>query len=345
MITSKHFLNSVFVFSSFAMSCSREASFKAEGQQPSVQTPISSVLKITSSPKTTHDLGNALEPSTPFDLSLFKSHDFSDTALWPPTHPVASWTVSSASQSVLQSLNARPSIFYQPVDLDDYQISGKWQTSSVGDDDYMGFVFALQDPRKFYIFAWKRADQSVYTGDAKKGMKVLRVSADSPVMMEELWSLQDSPGRMKVLFSNDVIWEANKEYIFNLTFHPGEFMIQIKDQSTELANIKISDNTYRKGAFGFYNFSQPEISYSGFSATRLPPRSYEYQAQVSYNGKGDIKYRLFEAPAGMSVDPSTGMIRWEATRSNAGTYPVSLEASDGLGAADIQSFRLTIQTR
>jgi hypothetical protein len=100
-------------------------------------------------------------------------------------------------------------------------------------------------------------------------MKVVKVSADSPVSMQELWSLENNSERTKVLFSNDVAWDGGNEYDFMLLFHSGEFTIDIKDASGERAHIQVADDSYRKGSFGFYNYSQPALAYRGFSAKRL----------------------------------------------------------------------------
>src|SRR5690606_34258620 len=61
-------------------------------------------------------------------------------------------------------------------------------------------------------------------------------------------------------------WEDNVVYDFHLDFNlnPGEIKIVIMEGLTELWNVTLNDTTFTSGQFGFYNYSQENVIYSGF---------------------------------------------------------------------------------
>jgi hypothetical protein len=78
------------------------------------------------------------------------------------------------------------------------------------------------------------------------------------------------------------------------------------------------------------------------AAVGLPYR-YEVRAQ---DGNADpLTYRLDAAPAGMTIDPDTGLITWTpADGQQFDPHPVVVVAADPAGAADSQSFTLAART-
>jgi RHS repeat-associated protein len=68
--------------------------------------------------------------------------------------------------------------------------------------------------------------------------------------------------------------------------------------------------------------------------------TYSYPVQA-VDGDGDpLTFRLPAAPAGATIDASTGVIHW--TPSQPSTYDFSVEASDGRGGTATQSYQLTV---
>lgn len=56
----------------------------------------------------------------------------------------------------------------------------------------------------------------------------------------------------------------------------GEISVLVKDGSTTLWDVTINDLTYTSGQFGFYNFFQANVAYSGFEQTGgviVPPNA------------------------------------------------------------------------
>ncbi|MFN7935264.1 MAG: putative Ig domain-containing protein [Bryobacteraceae bacterium] len=71
--------------------------------------------------------------------------------------------------------------------------------------------------------------------------------------------------------------------------------------------------------------------------------AYTYAATATDPDAGDtLSWTLLSAPAGMNVNPATGLVFWNPTTSNVGTHPVTLEVRDIVGATAQQSFAVTI---
>lgn len=295
---------------------------------------------ITSTAKKTHSLKNDIGDPETMELSEFKVAHFAQTS---GGDGAPNWNIEAGGDVVLQSVNADASIFYHDTEYEDYQVEGYWQTLSSDDDDFMGFAFNLQDEKNFYLFSWKRGDQNSDGHLAKTGMLVRAISITDDFGQADLWASNDNPGRTKVLFSNSVEWEANTEYKFSLISYPGEFQITVENESGEvLAAIEVEDDTYNKGRFGFYNYSQPKIKYRGFAATRLTPKNYTYQVTAEDPDSDDLEFRLAESPKGMKIDKESGLIKWQTKESDIGKVEVTVIVSDGDGNEDKQTFELEI---
>ncbi len=180
------------------------------------------------------------------------------------------WVLSSGNTVVEQTVNADPSFFLNNLNQTSYAMDGSWKVNTTSDDDFMGFVFGYQNPGSFYVFDWKQYDQnagSVY-GYANAGMTVRKMTGVST--HPEYWINTADTGNMEILATNHgsgLGWADNKEYDFHLDFEPGEFSIVVKDGATVLWEDTIYDSTYSSGQFGFYNYSQSNVLYSGFEQT------------------------------------------------------------------------------
>ncbi len=74
---------------------------------------------------------------------------------------------------------------------------------------------------------------------------------------------------------------------------------------------------------------------------------YVYQI-TAYDPDGDrLTYRLLKAPQGMTINPSTGLIRWEVPKQVEGKQDVAIKISvdDGDGGSAYQEFSLTLEMK
>jgi hypothetical protein len=178
----------------------------------------------------------------------------------------ASWELQPGNTAVLQTRNSDASLFLSDFDAAGREIRGTWRVDTSGDDDFMGFVFGYQDRGHFYLFDWKQASQSYSGAFAEVGMtlKAVDMPAGQDPTIPDLWS-STSSANVTVLAHNTVPWDEFVDYEFELSFVPGTIEIRVLEGSTVLESWVVSDSTYTAGNFGFYNFSQDQVLYQGFT--------------------------------------------------------------------------------
>jgi hypothetical protein len=66
--------------------------------------------------------------------------------------------------------------------------------------------------------------------------------------------------------------------------------------------------------------------------------SYEYDSDAIDPDRDPIQYSLVDGPAGLQIDPATGLVTWSPTAEQIGFHPVTLEASDGRGGVADQMY-------
>src|SRR5688572_16607658 len=135
----------------------------------------------------------------------------------------------------------------------------------------MGFVFGYQNRGQYYLFDWKQSEQNDPLGfvDAGMSVKVVNNGGSDPTGAD-LWPTAGSSS-VSVLVHNTIPWDEFTDYTFRLNFTPGTFEIEVSEEATVLQNWIINDSTYTGGEFGFYNYSQGNVIYSGFIQRDDPP--------------------------------------------------------------------------
>ncbi|WP_422925495.1 putative Ig domain-containing protein [Singulisphaera sp. PoT] len=78
------------------------------------------------------------------------------------------------------------------------------------------------------------------------------------------------------------------------------------------------------------------VSTPSTDAGTATPYFYGVRAVDPENDK--LTYSLDQAPAGMTIDPDTGLIRWTPIAAQVGAQQVSVKVTDGFGGEGIQSF-------
>jgi uncharacterized repeat protein (TIGR01451 family) len=88
--------------------------------------------------------------------------------------------------------------------------------------------------------------------------------------------------------------------------------------------------------------SAPEITSTPVTdATVAVPYSYDVEADDP-NAGDVLSFSLITAPAGMSVDPATGLIEWTPAAGDVGDNTVEVMVQDQDGLSDIQNFTITV---
>ncbi len=70
---------------------------------------------------------------------------------------------------------------------------------------------------------------------------------------------------------------------------------------------------------------------------------YTYQIKATDPDGDTLTHSLKSAPSGMTVDPSTGLIKWDVPPEFTGKTPITISVTDGHGGESLQSLTLEIR--
>ncbi len=215
--------------------------------------------------------------------------DMFDLSKWVVEGPPGNggWRISKDGQSVLQTTNGGPTFFVSPRSVINTTIRGRIVVNTASDDDYIGFVFGFQSPNTqqpdyldFLLFDWKQGDQGV----AKEGFCLREVRLAGTATGALFWQ-QEQREDVKVLgelykksigmLSNKGLgWKDKVEYSFELKYTEESIVISLSGgQFGEGGKVFEVNGTFQAGRFGFYNYSQQSVRYSGFTKTTRPASS------------------------------------------------------------------------
>ena len=204
----------------------------------------------------------------PIDLSSWSAYEWN----FPGYQPAGNWVLSGDNHTVTQTVNADPSVYLNGINQTSYEMDGSWRVTTGSDDDFMGFVFGYQNSSNFYLFDWKQGNQNAGGyGFAYEGFSIKKISAGSvsDLTAPDFW-VSDGTANTTILdtyYSTSAGWADNTLYDFHLDFQPGVFNIIVSHNGSELWNTTVNDASFTTGQFGFYNFSQASVEYSGFEQT------------------------------------------------------------------------------
>jgi RHS repeat-associated protein len=71
---------------------------------------------------------------------------------------------------------------------------------------------------------------------------------------------------------------------------------------------------------------------------------YSYPVVAQYSGTGPLVYVLTTAPAGMTIDPASGLIQWTPTADEVAPEAVALSVTDPLGGGATQNFTVVVSS-
>ncbi|TPE59534.1 PEP-CTERM sorting domain-containing protein [Sandaracinobacter neustonicus] len=187
------------------------------------------------------------------------------------------WVLGSGNNSVEQTQNVNPGVFYAPGNAQGRKLSGSIKVNTGGDDDYIGFVLgynageinAAPGAADFLLIDWKQYDQGGYFGGvAKAGLAISHVTTG---LTDDAGAWLHNPAfgvtelaRGATLGSTG--WEDFVEYTFDIEFTASSVKVFVNG-ALELDVM----GSFSDGAFGFYNYSQANVIYAGIEETILPP--------------------------------------------------------------------------
>ncbi|MDG1517004.1 MAG: PKD domain-containing protein [Flavobacteriales bacterium] len=259
------------------------------------------------------------------------------------------WVVSSDGSSVNQTINGVPTFYNGKKDYLNVKFSGKMRTDFTGDDDFMGMVFGYQGDvlsanypiqLKTYVFGWKQKNQVVFGNDWPEGFSLIEVNKTVNTK-QEFYEAFTAPFTGSTVLASD--YGLGKGYTTGIDY----------DVSIEFTSTKIKiyvdnnlifdvDGCFDSGKIGFYNFSQPDVTYSDF----------EYQFISDIAVSDDTLCIGEEIELDLTCNqtnfyPDGTIFSWDlddGTKSNLeeidhtyqtpGVYDLELIVSDGIGCSD-----------
>ncbi|MGK7904226.1 MAG: PEP-CTERM sorting domain-containing protein [Hormoscilla sp.] len=191
------------------------------------------------------------------------------------------WVVSADGASVLQTINNNPTFFVSPDEFIDTTIQGKLKVEGRGDndDDFIGFVFGYQSPIAtnndgvndfdFLLFDWKQKTQRL----AQEGFSLVKVNGAISNYDPNFWDHKSSSkfDLIATDYGSSKGWQDRTEYDFTLLYESDRVKIDIDGNTIFDISADEVGGEFQPGRFGFYNFSQEAVRYSGFTQKDTSP--------------------------------------------------------------------------
>lgn len=199
-----------------------------------------------------------------------------DLSSWTKEGGSSTWTVAADKNSVFQSVNGSPAVFFSGSNDRGKVLSGKIKVETTSDDDFIGFVLgyrsgdATATSTNFLLIDWKQLNQTFYGCNAPAGLAISRVTTGLPDSAAT-WCHDSALGVTELARATSLGstgWADNTEYLFDLVFT--ETNIQVKVNGTTELNL---NGSFQDGSFGFYNYSQASVRYSALTEDVAPPPS------------------------------------------------------------------------
>ena len=240
-----------------------------------------------------------------------------------------SWTVAPDGRSVFQSINGNPTFFVADAPLGSAEAGVTLRVETTGDDDFVGFALGLQpgfttDPDAEYLLVdWKQTNQGTYgcPGDTlgEAGIAVSRVTGIPE--NREFWSHADCTGTpagaveelARATNLGHTGWGDNASYDFRFRYTEDRLQVWVDD----VLELDVT-GTFPTGRFGFFNYSQASVRYSGY---QLAPGS-------AVEGVPETVVADLVDPG--TADTHTGLFTWgDGSPADA----ASIDEADGTGTA------------
>jgi PEP-CTERM putative exosortase interaction domain len=182
------------------------------------------------------------------------------------------WNVQPGNDSVLQTLNSNPGVFFSDYSAFGNQLSGTITVNTRTDDDFVGFVVGydpgeLAGPSDFLLIDWKQTTQSFY-GTGLEGLAISRVT-NGLQNNAGAWSHDPSFGVTELARGytlGSTGWSELTTYSFDIAYTSSNIKVWVDD----VLQFDI-DGSFSDGRFGFYNYSQQTVLYAGITNEELPP--------------------------------------------------------------------------
>ncbi|TAJ72527.1 MAG: PEP-CTERM sorting domain-containing protein [Phenylobacterium sp.] len=194
-----------------------------------------------------------------------------DLSTWTREGTGGTWVLAGDNNSVTQTVNGAPTVFYSDFNAIGRSLSGTIRVNGSSDDDFIGFVVGfnpgeLGGPSDFLLIDWKQLSQSFH-GFAPVGLAVSQVTnglADNAGAWAHNSLGVTELARGATLGSTG--WADFTTYTFDIEYTATNLKVAVNG----VTQFDL-DGTFGDGRFGFYNYSQANVTYAGIEDRILPP--------------------------------------------------------------------------
>ena len=233
-----------------------------------------------------------------------------------PSSTNSNWSVRDNGQSVFQSVNAGPTLYYSDFAVSGADIGGTIRVNTNSDDDYIGFALGFNpgdstNPDADYLLIdWKRDNQTsrfsdcIPSGLAAKGLALSRVVGIPNE--DEFWAHTDYDATCSTINNGlipiargttlgDTGWARFTDYRFRFDFSETALKVWVND----ILQFDVVGE-FSQGHIAFYNFSQSSVLYGGYTVNNVFANAGQDQSVLggdvvmldgSASGPGDVQYQ------------------------------------------------------
>lgn len=182
------------------------------------------------------------------------------------------WNLQPGNNAVVQTVNGTPTVFYSDYSAFGNRLSGTVRVGTSGDDDFIGFVVGFtpgdltDGTSNFLLIDWKQGTQGGFGCTGDRGVAVSKVSAglgdNAGAWCHEGFGVTEL-ARGATLGATG--WADNTTYTFDLEYTATNLKVYVDGVLQTDINGAFTD-----GRFGFYNYSQAQVTYAGITNDVLP---------------------------------------------------------------------------
>lgn len=183
------------------------------------------------------------------------------------------WNLQPGNNAVLQTTNGNPTTFYSDYSAFGNRLSGTIRVGTTSDNDFIGFVVGFtpgdltDGSSNFLLIDWKQGTQGSFGCNANVGLAVSQATTGL-ANNAGAWCHQGAGvtelQRGATLGSTG--WVDNTTYTFDLEYTANNLKVFVD------GGLQIDINgAFTDGRFGFYNYSQAQVTYAGITNDTLPP--------------------------------------------------------------------------
>lgn len=195
-----------------------------------------------------------------------------DLSGWTREGTGGTWNVAPNKNSVTQTINGDPTVFYSNFNALGKSLSGTIRVNGTSDDDFVGFVVGfnpgeLSGGGEFLLIDWKQRTQNFH-GVAPLGLAISKVTNG---LKDDTgaWRHDNAKGVFELARGStlgSVGWADLATYTFDIEYTATNVKVFVN------GGLEFDVNgTFGDGRFGFYNYSQANVTYAGISDDILPP--------------------------------------------------------------------------